>query len=38
MADGHTTHSIAQHWSVDMISLSYLIAVTGSYCSTFVAL
>lgn len=28
-------HSIAQHWSVDTVLLSYLIAVTGSYCSTF---
>lgn len=30
-----SVHSISQHWSVDTISLSYLIAITGSYCSTF---
>src|SRR4051812_32054404 len=28
------SHSIAQHWSVGTVALSYVISVTGSYCST----
>lgn len=30
-----THHSIIQHWAIETISLSYVIAVTGSYCSKF---
>lgn len=34
MGDAESIHSsIMQHWSIETVSLSYVIAVTGSYCS-----
>jgi hypothetical protein len=34
MGDTDGIHnSIMQHWSIETVSLSYIIAVTGSYCS-----